>query len=107
MPGKTDGTRVSSEMIVIPLLPDLCGVQNIWYKSLSESKSLINNISQLKDQVGGSAGQAAAFRKSVWQRRGMAAVRDCSPTPLPAMEASIITCNQAYKYLSSLGHGAV
>lgn len=61
MPGKTDGTRVSSEMIVIPLLPDLCGVQNIWYKSLSESKSLINNISQLKDQVGGSAGQAAAL----------------------------------------------
>lgn len=30
VPGKTDGTQVSSEMIVNPLAPDLCGVQNIW-----------------------------------------------------------------------------
>lgn len=79
VPGKTDGTQVSSEMILIPLLPDLCGVQNIWYKSLSENKSLINNFSLLKDQVGESASQAAASKKSAWQRRRMGTVRDHSP----------------------------
>jgi len=79
VPGKTDGTQVSSEMIVIPLLPDLCGVQNIWYKSLSENKSLINNISLLKDQVGEHASQAAASKKSALQRRGLGTVRARSP----------------------------
>lgn len=97
MPGKTDGTQVFSEMTVIPLLPDLCGVQNIWYKSLSENKSLINNISLLKDHIGERASQAAASKKSAWQRRRTGTVREqaLSPPPLPATWASIITGDQA------------
>lgn len=75
VPGKTDGTQISSEMIVILLLPGLWCVQNIWYKSLLENKSLINNISLLKDQVGESASQAGASKKSA---------RDHSPPSLPA-----------------------
>lgn len=93
VPGKTDGTRVSPAMIVIPLLPDHRGVQNIWCKSPSENKPLINHISVLKDQAGEAARQLPPnLAGRAEQEKG----QGTDPCPsLPAVQASIITGNQA------------
>lgn len=91
-PGKTDGTRVSPEMRVIPLLPDLRGVQNRWCKSPSENKPLINNISVLKDQAG--EGARLLPPRNLAGRAGEAP-GEITLAPLPAMQASIIRSNQA------------
>lgn len=91
-PGKTDGTGVSPEMRVIPLLPDRPGVQNIWCKSAAENKPLINNTSVLKDQAGEGARQLPP--RNLPGRAGKRAQEITLPS-LPAMQASIITSNQA------------
>lgn len=80
-------------MIVIPPLPDHRGVQNVWCKSPSENKPLINNISALTDWAGEGARQLPL--RNLAGRAGGRARGEITLPSLPAMQASIITSNQA------------